>query len=65
VAAPLAVLMPSVNAPVVALFTQYCWTVAGTTMLALDVSVPLNLYAIRFSSDPESVYVPPVTAMVV
>jgi hypothetical protein len=54
-----------VNAPVVELFTQYCCTVAGTTMVTLDTSVPVNLYAIRFSSEPLSVYVPPVTAIVV
>ena len=58
-----AALRLSVNAPVVALFTQYCCTVAGTTMVTFDTSVPVNLYAMRFSSEPLSVYVPPVTAM--
>ena len=34
---------PRVNGPVVELFTQYCCTVAGTTMTEFEVSVPVNL----------------------
>ena len=34
---------PSVKGPVVALLTQYCCTVAGTTMTEFEVSVPVNL----------------------
>ena len=43
VGVPLLVFTDRVKAPVVALLIQYCWTVGGTTMMQLLVSVPTNL----------------------
>ena len=52
---PPAIFTKKLNEPVVALVIQYCCTVAGMMTYRSLVSVPTNLYAMRFSSDPASV----------